>query len=72
MPQLQKNSTTRAVHTLRPNSDPLTRSAVPGAEAYKLLDPHHLGLLDVAREYLEDHKQRSASVPFGQLFDLRE
>jgi integrase len=40
------------------------------AEAYKLLDPHRLGLLDVVREYLEDHKQRSASVPFGQLFDL--
>lgn len=40
------------------------------AEAYKLLDSHHLGLLDVVREYLEDHKQRSASVPFSQLFDL--
>jgi integrase len=40
------------------------------SEAYKLLDPHHLGLLDVVREYLEDHKQRSASVPFSQLFDL--
>jgi integrase len=40
------------------------------SEAYKLLDPHHLGLLDVVREYLEDHKQRSASIPFGQLFDL--
>jgi integrase len=40
------------------------------AEAYKLLDPHNLGLLDVAREYLETHKQRSASVPFGKLFDL--
>lgn len=40
------------------------------SEAYKLLDPHHLGLLDVVREYLEDHKQRSASIPFAQLFDL--
>src|SRR5258708_5360619 len=40
------------------------------AEAYKLLDPHHLGLLDVAREYLETHKPRTASVPFGGLFDL--
>jgi integrase len=40
------------------------------AEAYKLLDPHHLGLLDVVREYLETHKQRTASIPFGQLFDL--
>src|SRR5258708_8017207 len=40
------------------------------AEAYKLLDPHHLGLLDVVREYLETHKQRTASIPFGKLFDL--
>ena len=40
------------------------------AEAYKLLDAHHLGLLDVVREYLETHKQRSASIPFGRLFDL--
>lgn len=40
------------------------------SEAYELLEPHHLGLLDAVREYLEDHKQRSASVPFGQLFDL--
>jgi integrase len=40
------------------------------AEAYKLLDPHHLGLLDVVREYLETHKQRAESIPFGKLFDL--
>jgi integrase len=40
------------------------------SEAYKLLDPHHLGLLDVVREYLETHKERAASVPFGELFDL--
>jgi integrase len=45
-------------------------SITEAAEAYKLLDPHHLGLLDVVREYLEDHKQRSASIPFAQLFDL--
>ena len=40
------------------------------SEAYKLLDSHHLGLLDVVREYLETHKERAASVPFGELFDL--
>ena len=40
------------------------------SEAFKLLEPHHLGLLDVVREYLATHKERAASVPFGELFDL--
>jgi integrase len=40
------------------------------AEAYKLLDPHNIDLLEAARGYLANHKQRSASIPFGQLFKL--
>jgi len=40
------------------------------AEAYKLLDPHNIDLLDAVRGYLVTHKQRSASIPFGQLFKL--
>jgi integrase len=40
------------------------------AEAYKLLDPLNVKLLDAVREYVETHKARVASVPFGQLFDL--
>ena len=40
------------------------------AEAYKLLDPHQIGLLDAIRAFLDDHRQRTASIPFGQLFDL--
>ena len=40
------------------------------AEAYKLLDPHNIDLLDATRGYLATHKQRSASIPFGQLFKL--
>jgi integrase len=39
------------------------------SEAYKLLDPHHIGLLDAVRGFLDDHKQRTASIPFGQRFD---
>jgi hypothetical protein len=27
------------------------------SEAYKLLDPHHIGLLDAVRGFLDDHKQ---------------
>jgi integrase len=40
------------------------------SEAYKLLDPHQIGLLDAVRGFLDGHKQRTASIPFGQLFDL--
>jgi integrase len=40
------------------------------AEAYKLLDPLNIQLLDAVREYVETHKTRSASIPFYQLFDL--
>jgi integrase len=40
------------------------------AEAYNLLDPHHIGLLDAVRGFLDDHRQRTDSIPFGQLFDL--
>lgn len=40
------------------------------AEAYKLLDPHQIGLMDAVRDFLEAHHQRVASLPFGQLFDL--
>jgi integrase len=40
------------------------------AEAYKLLDASNIKLLDAARGFLEAHKQKSASIPFGELFDL--
>jgi integrase len=40
------------------------------AEAYKLLDPHQIGLLDAIRSFLDTHRQRTASIPFSQLFDL--
>jgi integrase len=38
------------------------------AEAYKLLDPIGIDLLVAVRNYLEGHKQRTASVPFADLF----
>jgi integrase len=40
------------------------------AECYKLLESSSVSLTDAVRGFLEDHKQRSASLPFGQLFDL--
>lgn len=40
------------------------------SEAYKLLDPLNVGLLDAVRSFVETHRVRSASIPFGQLFDL--
>ena len=40
------------------------------SEAYKLLDPLNVGLLDAVRSFIETHRQRSASIPFTQLFDL--
>ena len=46
------------------------RRIAEAAEAWKLLDPHRIGLLDAVRGYLDDHKQRAASIPFAKLFDL--
>src|SRR5258707_8829223 len=40
------------------------------SEAYKLLDPLNVGLLDAVRSFIETHRARSASIPFAQLFDL--
>jgi integrase len=40
------------------------------AEAYKLLDPHSIDLLDAVRGFLDAHNQRVASIPFAKLFDL--
>src|ERR1700736_2580987 len=40
------------------------------SEAYKLLDPLNVGVLDAVRSFIETHRARSASIPFGQLFDL--
>jgi integrase len=40
------------------------------AEAYSLLETYNFGLLDTVREYIESHKQRAASIPFGQMIDL--
>jgi integrase len=40
------------------------------SEAYKLLEPHGIGLLDAVRGFLDTHQQRSASIPLGRLFDL--
>jgi integrase len=39
------------------------------AEAYKLLDPHGIDLLDAVRSHLEAHTQRTASVTFSEAFD---
>jgi integrase len=40
------------------------------AECYKLLDPYDLNILDVVRSYVESHKQRIASKPFEEVFNL--
>jgi integrase len=39
-------------------------------EALKLLAPLNVSLLDAVRSFVETHQLRSASIPFGQLFDL--
>lgn len=39
------------------------------SEAYKLLDPHSIDLLDAVRGYLAAHKARTASVPYLELFN---
>jgi integrase len=39
------------------------------SEAYKLLDPLNIALLDAVRGYLSAHKARTASVPYLELFD---
>jgi integrase len=39
------------------------------AEAYKILDPLNIGLLDAVRAHVAVVKARSASVPFGEAFD---
>ena len=38
------------------------------AEAYKLLDPLELSLLDAARNYVAFHKARAASKPWGKVY----
>jgi integrase len=40
------------------------------SEAYKLLDEQGVDLLDAIKCFLNDHRERKASIPFGQLFDL--
>jgi integrase len=39
------------------------------SEAYKLLDPLNIGLLDAVRSHVATIKARSASVPFSEAFD---
>src|ERR1700747_1949530 len=39
------------------------------AEAFKLLDPHRIDLLDAVRSHLAAHTQRTASITFGEAFD---
>jgi hypothetical protein len=39
------------------------------SEAYKLIDPLNIGLLDAIRAHVALVKDRSASVPFGEAFD---
>jgi integrase len=39
------------------------------AEAYKLLDPHGIDLLDAVRSHLQMVSERTASVTFGAAFD---
>jgi hypothetical protein len=38
-------------------------------EAYRLLDPHNIDLLDAVRSHLEAFTQRTASVTFAEAFD---
>src|SRR5262249_1757301 len=38
------------------------------SEAYKLLDPHNLGLSDVVRDYLKRHAEKAASKPWKEVF----
>jgi integrase len=40
------------------------------SEAYKLLDPLNVSLLDAVRDYIVGHKQRNESVSFVDLFNL--
>jgi integrase len=40
------------------------------AEAYKMLDPIGIGLLDAIKSYVASHKTRTASIPFIDLFNL--
>jgi integrase len=40
------------------------------AEAYKLLDPIGVGLLDAVRDYVAGHKRRKESISFEALFNL--
>jgi integrase len=40
------------------------------SEAYKLLDEQGIDLLDAVKSFLNDHRERKASIPFGQLFGL--
>jgi integrase len=48
----------------------MTASRVAAAaEAYNLLDPHKIDLLDAVREHLKAVAQRSGSVTFGEVFD---
>jgi integrase len=39
------------------------------SEAYKLLDPLNIALIDAVRGYLTAHKARTASVPYIELFN---
>jgi integrase len=39
------------------------------SDAYRILDQFNLDLLDAARAYVDTHKQRTASVPFLDLFN---
>jgi len=39
-------------------------------EAFKLLDPIGVSLLDAVRDYVAGHKQRNESISFKGLFDL--
>lgn len=40
------------------------------AEAFRILDPVHVPLLEVVRNFMAAHKLRSASVTFHSLFDV--
>src|ERR1700738_2082853 len=39
------------------------------SEAYKLLDPLNIALLDAVRAHIQAHKQRTASVSYLELFN---
>jgi integrase len=72
-----KKDAASEVETLQARKDNFGNSLVAmtpariaaAAEAYNLLDPHSVDLLDAVRSYLQVISERAASVTFGAAFD---